>query len=32
MSSGGRLEALMRMIEQDPSDAFCLYGVAQEHA
>lgn len=22
----------MRMLEQDPSDAFCLYGVAQEHA
>jgi len=26
-----RLEALMRMLEQDPNDAFCLYGVAQEH-
>jgi len=22
----------MRMVEQDPTDAFCLYGVAQEHA
>lgn len=22
----------MRMLERDPSDAFCLYGVAQEHA
>jgi tetratricopeptide (TPR) repeat protein len=22
----------MRMLEQDPSDAFCLYGIAQEHA
>lgn len=22
----------MRMVEQDPGDAFCLYGVAQEHA
>ena len=22
----------MRMLAQDPSDAFCLYGVAQEHA
>jgi tetratricopeptide (TPR) repeat protein len=32
MSSGGRLDALLRMVEQDPDDAFCLYGVAQEHA
>lgn len=22
----------MRMVQQDPGDAFCLYGVAQEHA
>jgi tetratricopeptide (TPR) repeat protein len=22
----------MRMLEQDPHDAFCLYGVAQEHS
>lgn len=22
----------MRLVEKDPSDAFCLYGVAQEHA
>lgn len=22
----------MRMLEADPHDAFCLYGVAQEHA
>jgi tetratricopeptide (TPR) repeat protein len=22
----------MHMLAQDPSDAFCLYGVAQEHA
>ena len=32
MSIGGRLEALLRMVEADPGDAFCLYGVAQEHA
>lgn len=22
----------MAMVERDPTDAFCLYGVAQEHA
>ena len=27
-----RLAQLMRMLETDPSDAFCLYGIAQEHA
>lgn len=27
-----RLGTLMAMIEQDPSDTFCLYGIAQEHA
>lgn len=27
-----RLAALMGMLEQDPSDAFCIYGIAQEHA
>jgi Flp pilus assembly protein TadD len=27
-----RLAQLMAMLERDPSDAFCLYGVAQEHA
>ena len=32
MTAPSRLESLMRLLEQDPSDAFCLYGVAQEHA
>ena len=27
-----RLAQLMRLLESDPSDAFCLYGIAQEHA
>ena len=27
-----RLAQLMRMLESDPADAFCLYGIAQEHA
>jgi len=27
-----RLASLMAMLEGDPADAFCLYGVAQEHA
>ena len=27
-----RLASLMAMLEGDPRDAFCLYGVAQEHA
>jgi Flp pilus assembly protein TadD len=27
-----RLATLMGMLEQDPADTFCLYGVAQEHA
>lgn len=26
-----RLAALMTMLEREPNDAFCLYGVAQEH-
>jgi len=32
MQTQGRLEALMAMLARDPNDAFCLYGVAQEHA
>lgn len=32
MTAPSRLESLMRLLEKDPSDAFCLYGVAQEHA
>lgn len=27
-----RLAALAAMVEADPSDAFCLYGLAQEYA
>lgn len=26
-----RLAALMKMLEHEPDDTFCLYGVAQEH-
>ena len=32
MSATARLDALMKMLQSDPGDAFCLYGVAQEHA
>lgn len=28
----GRLAALLAMLEREPGDAFCLYGIAQEHA
>ncbi|MFO0782695.1 MAG: hypothetical protein U0636_03335 [Phycisphaerales bacterium] len=27
-----RLRKLLALLEKDPHDAFCLYGVAQEHA
>ncbi len=27
-----RLAALHRLLEADPRDTFCLYGIAQEHA
>jgi len=27
-----RLQQLLAMLEKEPGDAFCLYGVAQEHA
>ena len=27
-----RLATLMSMLENEPEDAFCLYGIAQEHA
>jgi len=27
-----RLAALLAMLEKEPGDAFCLYGIAQEHA
>jgi tetratricopeptide (TPR) repeat protein len=32
MSSSDRLERLLALLESDPEDAFCLYGIAQEHA
>ena len=32
MTAPDRLARLMSMLENDPEDAFCLYGVAQEHA
>jgi tetratricopeptide (TPR) repeat protein len=32
MAGPTRLESLLQMLETDPADAFCLYGVAQEHA
>jgi tetratricopeptide (TPR) repeat protein len=28
----GRLDKLLAMLDREPNDAFCLYGVAQEHA
>jgi tetratricopeptide (TPR) repeat protein len=31
-ASSSRLDALLAMVERDPTDAFCLYGVAQEYA
>lgn len=32
MSNPDRLSALLAMAEDDPNDAFVLYGIAQEHA
>lgn len=32
MTQPDRLASLMSLLEHDPEDAFCLYGVAQEHA
>lgn len=31
MNPTDRLGRLLAMVEQDPRDTFCLYGVAQEH-
>ncbi len=31
MHTNDRLQALLAMLEQEPNDAFCLYGIAQEH-
>lgn len=31
-ASSPRLAALLAMVDRDPGDAFCLYGVAQEFA
>lgn len=32
MDATDRLQALLSMLESDPEDAFCLYGIAQEYA
>jgi tetratricopeptide (TPR) repeat protein len=32
MTASDRLERLLALLETDPEDAFCLYGIAQEHA
>ena len=32
MNTTDRLQALLKMLESDPHDAFCLYGIAQEYA
>ncbi len=32
MSNPDRLKTLLAMAEDDPNDAFCLYGIAQEYA
>ncbi len=29
--SQGRIELLQKMLERDPTDAFCRYGMAQEY-
>jgi tetratricopeptide (TPR) repeat protein len=31
-AAANRLQKLLALVEQDPSDAFCLYGVALEKA
>lgn len=32
MNTTDRLHALITMLDADPEDAFCLYGIAQEYA
>ena len=32
MPESDRLNRLLKMLEAEPGDAFCLYGIAQEHA
>ena len=32
MDSAARLERLQRMLDADPTDAFCLYSIGFEHA
>ena len=32
MPTDDRLQSLLKMLEAEPDDAFCLYGVAQEYA
>lgn len=31
-AGGDRLRKLLALLEREPGDAFCLYGIAQEHA
>ena len=32
MPESDRLNRLLKMLDAEPGDAFCLYGIAQEHA
>lgn len=32
MTAPDRLSQLLRLLDADPEDPFCLYGIAQEHA
>ena len=32
MTTNDRLQQLLGMLETEPDDAFCLYGIAQEYA
>lgn len=32
MDAPSRLAKLLKMLDADPADAFCLYAIAQEHA
>ncbi|MCA9286859.1 MAG: tetratricopeptide repeat protein [Phycisphaerales bacterium] len=31
-TAGGRIEQLRRLLDKEPNDAFCLYGLGQEYA
>ncbi|MAD19260.1 MAG: hypothetical protein CMJ52_03450 [Planctomycetaceae bacterium] len=32
MTESDRMKRLLEMLKSEPDDAFCLYGIAQEHA